>query len=291
MDTKPLETEAMDYIRSKVARFGYKFAELNFDEDGCDFLIVKIIKKDKHYKYKCLRCQSKGRSIFPNASNIEIPKSYVGEDFLVFVYLKPEDVDSVADYMFTADDIKSRWNDKGETYYLYLDKDFIRKEKNNKFLFDKDRASIIQKLLTTVGSETNPDTVSALSDSDFYYKMWQKTGGLPPLEYLCKVSDDEYFANLLNEPKFLFLICALIIQNRDSDFQFSVDWAFEPIKGMNICGGEKDGYVGGTTYFSDVAITYRNTWVKELNTESGELAGYHLHIGDKEESVDAYIWR
>lgn len=288
MDTKPLETEAMDYIKSRVARYGYKYAELNFDKDGCDFL---IIEKDEHYKYKYLRCQSKGRSIFPNASNIEIPKSYVREDFLVFVYLKPEDVDSVAGYMFMADDIKSHWKDKGDTYCLYLDKDFICKEQNKKFLFDKDRASNIQKLLTTVGGETSSDTVSALSDSDFYFKMWQKTGGLPSLEYLYEVFDNKHIANLLNEPKFLLLICALIIQNRDSDFRFSVDWAFAAIKVMNICGSEKDGYVEGTTYFSDVAITYRNTWVKELISGSGELAGYHLHIGDKEERVDAYIWR
>ena len=121
--------------------------------------------------------------------------------------------------------------------------------------------------------------------------MWQKTGGLPSLEYLCEVFDNEYIDILYNEPKFLLLICAQIIQNRDSDFRFSVDWAFAPIKVMNIHGSEKDGYVEGTTYFSDVAITYRNTWVKELISESGELAGYHLHIGDKEESVDAYIWR
>jgi len=34
MDTKPLEHEALHEIQSKLARFGYKFANINFEMAG-----------------------------------------------------------------------------------------------------------------------------------------------------------------------------------------------------------------------------------------------------------------
>ena len=287
MDTKPLETEALDFIKSKVACYGYRIAVLNFDEDGCDFL---IIRKTENYKCKCLRCQSKGRSIFPNTSSVVIPKPYVRDDFLVFVYLKPEDVDAVVVYLFLADDIKSYWEDKGDHYYLYLSKDFMGKERNDEFLFKKDRASVIESLLADVGRVSNSDSVNALLDLEFYYKMWQKTGGLPSLEYLRELDNGDIF-EIIGTKRFVFLICALIIQNCDSDISLSVDWAYFPLKTKNVCERGAKGYVEGRTYYSEVAITYRSTWVKELISESGELAGYHLHIGDNEEYVNTYVWR
>lgn len=38
MDTKPLEHEALNQIMSLLARYGYKYAELSFDEDGAEYL-------------------------------------------------------------------------------------------------------------------------------------------------------------------------------------------------------------------------------------------------------------
>ena len=42
---------------------------------------------------------------------------------------------------------------------------------------------------------------------------------------------------------------------------------------------------------SEVETLYRNTYVEELLDDDKKLAGYHLHIGDKEECVDAYVLR
>lgn len=51
---------------------------MNFDELGGDFF---IIEEDERNTLRYLRCQSKGRSIQHNHSNVVIPKSYVSEDF------------------------------------------------------------------------------------------------------------------------------------------------------------------------------------------------------------------
>jgi len=87
MDTKPLELEALNYIESLVARYGYTFFNPNYDEKGGDF-IINLEKEENIY---CgLKCQSKGRRISPNGSNVVIPKGYVVDGFLVFVYVRPE---------------------------------------------------------------------------------------------------------------------------------------------------------------------------------------------------------
>lgn len=104
MDTKPLEHEALHEIQSKMARFGYKYANINFDENGGDFYIIGEIDNNRCVY---LRGQSKGRSINNNSSNVVIPKDYVQDGFLVFVYVKPEDPDDVATFLYTTEDIKT----------------------------------------------------------------------------------------------------------------------------------------------------------------------------------------
>ena len=44
MDTKPLEHEALNQIMSLLARYGYKYAELSFDEDGADIFVIKKVE-------------------------------------------------------------------------------------------------------------------------------------------------------------------------------------------------------------------------------------------------------
>lgn len=44
-------------------------------------------------------------------------------------------------------------------------------------------------------------------------------------------------------------------------------------------------------FHSDVAITYSRTWVKEILSMKNEVDGFHLYIGDSEESIDAYVMK
>lgn len=70
MDTKPLELEALNELESKVARYGYKYARINYDDDGGDLYIIEECEGNT---LSYLRCQSKGISIYPSHSSVVIP--------------------------------------------------------------------------------------------------------------------------------------------------------------------------------------------------------------------------
>ena len=102
MDTKPLETEALNQIKAFLGRYGFQYAELNFDKDGADFFTVKKVLHDSQVYWRCLKSQSKGRDVSQYSSNVRIPRSYVTDDFLVFVYVKPEEVDDANTFLFVS---------------------------------------------------------------------------------------------------------------------------------------------------------------------------------------------
>ena len=287
MDNKPLELEALDCIKSKVASYGYKYANPNYDENGGDFLILKEKSNDDFLMLK-FSCQSKGRRIFPNGSNICIPKGYVKSSLLVFVYLRPQNPDDSKVYLYTEEDIKSNWNTATDCYRLNIDKDFLQQQENDKFIFDYKRSSVIDEILDRKGKSIDGKQVSAISDSDFYFLMWQKMAILPPLEYLRFFNT---IAEFVRPEKFIFLLSAIVIQNQTvDDNSMRIDWAFFYLKSIEGDMEEKIDFVHGKEYFSNVAITYSKTWVEEMIKEE-ELLGYHLHIGDREEYVDAYVLR
>ena len=124
MDTKPLEHEALDWITSSLSRYNKRFVKMSFDEDGADFYIVKKVEGESSLILKCLKGQSKGRNITKRSENVVIPKEYVTDNFLVFVYVKKEDTDEAVTYMYSADDIRSTWKDTEADYKLNLPKKF-----------------------------------------------------------------------------------------------------------------------------------------------------------------------
>lgn len=292
MDTKPLEHEALDYVSSLLLRYGYKCADLSFDEDGADiFVILKLAGKDSVY-WKCMRCQSKGRDVSQRSSSVVIPQRYVDDDFVVFVYVKPEDVDNSKTYLFTAGDIRDSWKQRNDEYELYLPKNYCCNRENDKFLFNKNRAVIIEQLLTDTDRGLKDRDVNALTEAEFYFEMWKKTGGLPPVEYLLDVFADDNMDYLADTEVFIFMLCASVVVNyKIFDQRLSIDWAFEDLKGF---GCREDGFIDmkrGKSYRSDVAIAFCRTFVQELLSENGKIAGYHLHIADDEEAVDARVMR
>jgi hypothetical protein len=291
MDTKPLEHEALNQIMSLLARYGYKYAELSFDEDGADIFVIKKVEIGTSVYWRALRCQSKGRDVSRTNSNVVIPQNYVRGGFLAFVYVKPKDVDEAKTYLYTAEDIKTSWNKRGTEYVLYLSKDFNSKRENEMFLLNKDRAAIIEDVLMEEEHEIGENNINVLTDVGFYFKMWQKTGGMPSIEYIKEIYTDETMNYLIDTEIFVFLLCASIIQNQDYDSSLAIDWAFRILKEFNCNKNVIPDFKEGRTFYSDVAVTYHRTWVKEIESPDGKVGGYHLHIGDKEESVDAYVMK
>ena len=291
MDTKPLEHEALNQIVSLLARYGYKYAELSFDEDGADIFVIKKVEIGTSVYWRALRCQSKGRDVSRTNSNVVIPQSYVRGGFLAFVYVKPEDVDETKTYLYTAEDIKTLWNKRKTEYVLYLSKDFNSKRENKIFLLNKERAAIIEDVLMKEEHEIGESNINALTDASFYFKMWRKTGGMPSIEYIKEILTDETMSYLIDTEIFVFLLCVSIIQNQENDTSLAIDWTFGILKEFKCDKMVKLDFNEGRTIYSDVAITYNKTWVKEILTPDGLIGGFHLHIGDKDESVDAYVMK
>ena len=290
MDTKPLEHEALDWITSSLSRYNKRFVKMSFDEDGADFYIVKKVESESSLILKCLKGQSKGRNITKRSENVVIPKEYVTDNFLVFVYVKKEDTDEAVTYMYSADDIRNTWKDTEANYKLYLPQKFNHEEANQKYLFSKQRSEIIDKLLHEVGEERNEVDVSNLSDAEFFFKMWKKTGGLPSIEYIRSIFSVDDLLDV-GIKIFIFLLCASLIKNDSSDTSLSIDWAFMWLKDISSDSVKLEIGNEGKTFYSDVAYTYGRTWVQEILSCEGSVDGFHLHIGDSEESVDAYVMK
>lgn len=290
MDTKLLENEALDWITSSLSRYKIRFVKMNFDEDGADFYVVKKEDSKSSLILKCLKGQSKGRNITKRGEDVVIPRDYVTDNFLAFVYVKKEDTDEAATYMYSADDIRKTWKESDDNYRLYLPIDFNHKGENQKFLFNKQRSELIEELLDKVGVKRNKTDVCVLSDAEFFFNMWQKTGGLPSQEYIrsiFSVEDLPYVGNRV----LIFLLCSSIIQNDSYDSSLSIDWAFSWLKDVSSDSEELVIVNKGLLFRSDVAITYGRTWVQELLSSDGSVDGLLLHIGDSEEFIEAYVMK
>lgn len=285
-----MEHEALDWITSSLSRYNKRFVMMSFDENGADFYIVKKVENESSLILKCLKGQSKGRNITKRSENVVIPKEYVTDNFLAFIYVKKEDTDEAVAYMYSADDIRNTWKESEVDYKLYLPQKFNHEEANQKFLFNKQRSEIIDKLLDKVGVERNEVDVNNLSDAEFFFTMWQKTGGLPSIEYIRSIFsvDDMQDVGIRT---FIFLLSASVIKNDSFDFSLSIDWTFSWLKAISIDSEELVLKDNGQIFYSDVAITYSRTWVKEILSMENEVDGFHLHIGDSEESIDAYVMK
>lgn len=285
MDTKPLELEALNHIKSLVEKYGYNCCELDYDKNGGDFLILKEKGGNVYYG---LGCQSKGRKVFPNSSNVIIPKGYVIDGFMAFVYVRPQDPDETKVYLYTANDIRISWKYDGKSYLLYLPKDFTSRKENEKYYLNKERSEIIGGLLESVSREIKHEEIQAVENC---CSLWRETGGLPSVEYLCDVFKDDDLYYIFDTRKFIFLLCAVVIQNKDDNCSFPIDWAFLPLKNIS---GDTEAVIEtneGHLYYSNVTTTYYKTWVSEILSQDGQLLGYHLHMGDDEESINAYVMK
>jgi hypothetical protein len=142
MDTKPLEIESESYIQHELIKHDFKVTKPTFDKEGADLLIVDSIKAQyTHF----LKIQCKGRTIKSNGSYIDIPKSYVTKNFIVFLYVVDELKESSL-FVFFYDDI-AKWKVRNDKYVLNFT---FSKLKEQYFLdskFGVDKVALLHKEL------------------------------------------------------------------------------------------------------------------------------------------------
>ena len=115
MDTSTLENIAESLISHKLQHYKLLVAKPMCDRLGTDLLVFSEISDN----VKFCRIQAKGRS-FANSktSNIKIPKEYVTNGFLVFLYLE-FNIDDQELYLFFPSDIR-KWKTTNGNYKLDL---------------------------------------------------------------------------------------------------------------------------------------------------------------------------
>ena len=118
---------------------------------------------------------------------------------------------------------------------------------------------------------------------------WINYDSLIDASLLAKI-DEENNIFIYSTPIGIFLLCLYVIHEEAGGF-FGIDWSMKYLKMI-----ESNIFVNTDllevkdTYRSDYGFTYHNTYVeKVISKHDASVHGFHLHIGDKEESDDAYL--
>lgn len=131
MDTNKLELQAENYVNSALSKYEFLVSKPQYDTDGCDLQILD----NSSFPTRLLRIQSKGRTI-DNSTSVEVPKNYVDDNFILFVYAVNKDKKETL-YIFFADEIK-QFSSTDKVYRLTITKnEFDQKYKSNLFTNDK----------------------------------------------------------------------------------------------------------------------------------------------------------
>ena len=171
-DSDFLNMEAENRIASELLRFGIIVAKPQVDKLGADLLAMLRVNDGARF----IRIQSKGRSLEKSKScHIEIPKDYVTESFVFFLYIRPPYELDVALSIFFYDDISS-WtlNQKGE--YTFSVSAGSYQKKLQTYRFNDDKAKLLIKIIQKVDIEKqfNMFTNVYTHQSDSGFEMSKK---------------------------------------------------------------------------------------------------------------------
>ena len=143
LDTSQLENIAEDTISSRLQQSGILVAKPKFDILGTDLLAFLEMRDG----IKFCRIQSKGRSFSSPNSNVKIPKSYVSNGFVVFLYLDYGESGQEL-YMFISTDIE-QWNINAKGEYQLLLSANTAKSNLDFFKFDSSKVQILKSIIET----------------------------------------------------------------------------------------------------------------------------------------------
>lgn len=288
IDNKPMEQEALNLIEHRLSKFGFGYAEPNFDEDGGDIFIF-----DKsHDISKILKVQSKGRSIVNCDSNVVIPRTYVDDKFVCFIYVKTDNVEEENLYMFCQEDILN-WNCDGKCYSISINEKFI-KESNLKFRFTYERSKCLLNIFDKLSVISYWIDFNQLDLLTWSYDLWHMCNSLPD-ENLIRAIDTNNNLFIYSSPRGVFFMCMCVLLEDRGPF-YGIDWCLPYLQEMAIRYELNKDLIKptGQRVFSDYAICRRDTYVEEfMYQDNAQLNGFHLHIFDVEdyEGADVYLLR
>ena len=152
VDTSVKEYTAEDLITYKLQRSGIYVAKPKFDMDGTDLFALLRFKSDTGIVFKYCRIQCKYRSLTRTGKNIiDIPKSYVKADFVVFLYIDDGDVAENYLFCFLWEDIvanSSPWHLQGDKFRLSVSSCNF-KEALKGYIFSQSKVDKIKQRIET----------------------------------------------------------------------------------------------------------------------------------------------
>lgn len=291
VDNKELETEALNCVKLKIQKNHYNYADLSCDKKGIDLLAYKYIADDG---IKLIKVQSKGRNITKSTSNVKIYQHYVTSDFVCFIYLKTDDIDTDYLYLYLYDDI-IKWNriqgidSEHDMYELYIGKNFV--EENEQYRFDSIRAKKLDDLFEKQIAKSKPICFEHTSILCLFYDLWCEYG-IRPDENALKIIDNDCDVISYNVRIGIFLACMLLVYEDKGNF-YGIDWFVDYIKNYIFHNEIDESLVSktGKSYSSNFRITY-SAFVEEIEYgKDSDVDGFYLHIGDSEEKYDVYLLR
>lgn len=183
-DNKPIEKQAENYLKSQLSKFDFNYQEPSYDKNGSD---LTIIENYKAKKTKLLNVQSKGRTVSNHTTNVKIPKEYVNEQFVLFIYTVDEKKNETL-FMFLPSDIKNwKLNYKNE-YTLSFNNKKINEKVFQEKIFNSSKSNELRDVLTRFEIK---DYTTILIDGvflekaikstiDTYSEIWEKKKFLKP---------------------------------------------------------------------------------------------------------------
>ena len=144
MDTAHLEYTAEDLIAHKLQQSGMLVAKPKFDRNGADLLCFLHVCDAA----KFCRVQCKGRSLKnSSSSNVEVPKEYVTDGFVLFLYVEKDHSPSSDIFCFFGNEIRDSWRlSKKQKYCLNFSRSNYEKI-FSPYLFGPDRVTGIKKAI------------------------------------------------------------------------------------------------------------------------------------------------
>lgn len=294
-DNKPLEGEALDLSTYKTSKYGFKFTHPNSDVDGGDFFITEEFTSEL---FKIINCQSKGRNISYNNSNVKIHQNYVKENFLLFMYLKDEKHDDETIFLFTKNDIE-KWPIMNDHYYLNIPKNSIDSEIFKDYKFDRTKSKIISEILNQIDIIPKVEyktiieykTITNLRTLSNLLELWQDTGSIPDHELVKLLLENFDDLPYISLEQFIFLLCITILNEEKLNFEHSIDWAFQYLKNYQEIESsfKLSDFRKEKAIYPTFMVTYNKTFLLCVNNDIED--GILLHIGDIEEYFECFIFK
>lgn len=167
MENKPLEEQAENFIKSQLVKFDFKVTKPSFDKKGADLIIIDNIDKGKT---RFLIVQCKGRSVKESTTSVKIPKSYVEDNFILFLYTVDDNKNDLL-FLFFAEDIRD-WSNNNNEYKLNFNHQKLESNYFTEKIFNRKLSKKVQLLLSKTEIK---NYTSLIIDGIFLEKAIDKT--------------------------------------------------------------------------------------------------------------------